>query len=220
LIDKRVSSTAEAVRGIPSGSLIAIGGFGDAGLPFELIDALIAEGPTQLTVISNNAGAGADALARLLEAGRVRKIICSFPRSSGSVVFERLYAAGDIELELVPQGTISERLRAGAAGIPAFYTPTSAGTILANGKEAREFDGRQCVLETALVPDVALIEADVADRWGNLTYHAAARNFGPVMAAAGRLTIAQVKRFVELGELDPEHIITPGIFVNRVVATA
>jgi 3-oxoadipate CoA-transferase, alpha subunit len=217
MIDKRCSTLGDAVRGIPSGAVIAIGGFGDSGTPFELIDALIAQGTSHLTVISNNAGAGTDALARLLDAGRVRKIVCSYPRSAGSVVFERLYAAGEIELELVPQGTLSERLRAGAAGIPAFYTPTSAGTILAAGKEARRFDERNCVLETALVPDVALVKAEAADRWGNLVYHSAARNFGPVMAAAGRLTIAQVKRFVELGEIDPENVITPGIFVDRVV---
>ncbi len=220
MIDKRCETLAEAVRGIPNGAMVAVGGFGDSGAPFELLDALNHAGAKQLTVISNNAGAGADALARLLDAGRVRKMICSYQRSAGSVVFERLYAAGEIELELVPQGTMSERLRAGAAGIPAFYTPTSAGTILANGKEARTFDGRSCVLETALLPDVALIKAEAADRWGNLIYHSAARNFGPVMAAAGRLTIVQVKHFVDLGKIDPENVITPGIFVDRVVIAA
>jgi len=218
VIDKRVASTHAALDGVRDGWTIAVGGFGDSGVPFELLDELLLSGVRDLTIVCNNAGSGDDALARLLDAGRVRKIVCSFPRSAGSVVFERLYAAKQIELELVPQGTLSERLRAGGAGIPAFYTPAGASTLLAAGKESRRFGATLCVMEKALVPDLALVRAESADRWGNLTYHRAARNFGPVMAAASRLTVAQVDRILELGALDPEAIVTPGIFVDRVVA--
>jgi 3-oxoadipate CoA-transferase alpha subunit len=217
LIDKRFPTPKAAVAGIPDGASVAIGGFGESGTPLALIEALIASDVRDLTVISNNAGSGLTGLAALLDSGKVRKLICSYPRSRGSVVFERLYAAGEIELEVVPQGTLSERLRAAGAGIPAFYTPTGASTLLAADKTIGIFDGRPCVLETALVPDVTLISAALADRHGNLTYHSAARNFGPVMAMAARVTIVQVKAFVELGALDPEIIITPGIFVDRVV---
>lgn len=220
MINKVVESARAALHGVADGSTVAIGGFGDSGTPFFLIDALIEHGARNLTLISNNAGSGHVGISALLENDRVRKIVCSYPRTSGSVVFEERYAAGKIELELVPQGTLSERLRAGAAGIPGFYTATGAGTVLAEGKDSREFDGRLCILERALVPDVALICADAGDRLGNLTYHLSARNFGPVMAASARLTIAQVKTIVEPGDIDPEHVVTPGIFVNRIVRVA
>jgi len=182
-----------------------------------LIEGLIEQGAKDLTIVANNAGVGHNGLARLMEVGRVRKIICSYPRTSDPVVFEELYRAGRIELEVMPQGTMAERMRAAGAGIPAFYTPTSVGTLLAEGKELREFSGRQYVLETALAGDVALIEAWEADRWGNLTYRSSARNFNPVMAMAAKLTIAQAQHIVDLGALDPEKVPTPGIFVQRVV---
>jgi 3-oxoadipate CoA-transferase alpha subunit len=218
MIDKRVASLEEAVSGIADGATVLIGGFGDVGTPFELLSALLAQGARELEIVLNNAGGGQDAIVKLLEAGRVRKVTCSFPRSSlGNPVFDRLYAEGKLELELVPQGTLSERIRAGSAGIAGFYTPTSVGTRLAHGKEQREFDGRAYVLERPIVGDVALVKALKADRWGNLVYYGGARNFGPVMAACGRLTIVQVKELVELGALDPEHIVTPGIYVDRVV---
>ncbi|MFN2461706.1 MAG: 3-oxoacid CoA-transferase subunit A [Candidatus Velthaea sp.] len=218
MIDKRARTLGDAVGGIPDGATVCIGGFGDSGTPLALIAALIEQGARDLTVVSNNAGSGrSTGLAALLDAGRVRKIVCSFPRSEGSVVFEELYAAGNIELELVPQGTLSERMRAGAAGLGGFYTPTAAGTLLAEGKEERDFDGRTYVLERPIVADAALIAAYEGDRWGNLTYHSAARNFGPVMASCARLSIAQVKRIVNLGDLDPEHVVTPGIFIDRVI---
>jgi len=217
MIDKRVRSLAEAVAGIPDGATVLCAGFGGAGLPDALCEAVIEQGARALTVVANNAGTGRAGLAALLAAGRVKRIICSFPRSSGSVVFEELYAAGRVELELVPQGIISERMRCAAAGLGGFYSPVSVGTRLAEGKEHREIDGRMYVLEKPLKGDVALLSADRADRWGNLTYRKSARNFNPTMAMAASLSIAQVKRVVELGEIDPEMVITPGIFVDRLV---
>jgi len=218
MIDKRVPDLAAAVSGIKDGATILISGFGNAGIPAELIDALIDQGAKDLVVVSNNAGAGHTDVAKLLGTGRVRRIVCSYPRSAGSVVFEELYKAGRIELEVMPQGTLTERIRAGGAGLGGFYTPTGVGTRVAEGKEVRTIDGRDYVLEMALRGDVALIKADRADRWGNLLFHASARNFGPVMATAADLTIVQVREVVELGTFDPEHIHTPGIYVDRVVA--
>jgi 3-oxoadipate CoA-transferase, alpha subunit len=220
LINKVAASLEAAVAGIKDGSTIMIGGFGTAGMPAELIDALIAQGATALTIISNNAGNAETGLAALLKAKRVRKIVCSFPRQSDSWVFDGLYRAGEIALELVPQGTLAERIRAAGAGIGAFFTPTGYGTQLAEGKETRIIDGRPHLLEFALPADVALIKAHRADRWGNLVYRKAARNFGPIMATAARCTIAQVSGIVDLGALDPETIVTPGIFVHRVVIAA
>ncbi|MGH7049244.1 MAG: 3-oxoacid CoA-transferase subunit A [Acetobacteraceae bacterium] len=217
MIDKRVASMAEAMAGICDGSVILLGGFGDVGQPDALLEGLIAQGASNLTVVANNAGRGRTGLARLMELGRVARIVCSFPRSRGSVVFEELYSAGRIALEIVPQGTLAERIRAAGAGIAAFFTPTAANTRLAENKEMRSFDGRDCILEHALRGDVALIEAWQADRFGNLTYRKSARNFNPVMAMAARLTIVQAQHLVELGTLDPEAIATPGIFVNRVL---
>ena len=217
MIDKRVRSLAEAVAGIPDGATVLCAGFGGAGLPDALCEAVIEQGARALTVVANNAGTGRAGLAALLAAGRVKRIICSFPRSSGSVVFEELYAAGRIELELVPQGIISERMRCAAAGLGGFYSPVSVGTRLAEGKEHREIDGRMYVLEKPLKGDVALLSADRADRWGNLTYRKSARNFNPTMAMAASLSVAQVRHVVELGEIDPEMVITPGIFVDRLV---
>jgi 3-oxoadipate CoA-transferase, alpha subunit len=217
MIDKRVRSLADAVAGIKDGATILCAGFGGAGLPDALCEAVVEQGARDLTVVANNAGTGRRGLAALMAAGRVRRIICSFPRSSGSVVFEELYAAGRIELELVPQGIISERMRCAAAGLGGFYSPVSVGTRLAEGKEHREIDGRIYVLEKPLKGDVALLSADSADRWGNLTYRKSARNFNPTMATAADLSVVQVRRIVELGELDPELIITPGIFIDRVV---
>jgi 3-oxoadipate CoA-transferase alpha subunit len=217
MIDKRVKSLAEAVSGIADGATILCAGFGGAGLPDALCEAVVEQGARDLTVVANNAGTGRRGLAALLAAGRVRRIICSFPRSSGSIVFEELYAAGRIELELVPQGIISERMRCAAAGLGGFYSPVSVGTRLADGKEHHEIDGRMYVLEKPLKGDVALLSADRADRWGNLTYRKSARNFNPTMAMAAALSIAQVRHIVELGELDPEMIVTPGIFIDRVV---
>jgi len=217
MIDKRVRSLADAVAGIKDGATILCAGFGGAGLPDALCEAVVEQGARDLTVVANNAGTGRRGLAALMAAGRVRRIICSFPRSSGSVVFEELYAAGRIELELVPQGIISERMRCAAAGLGGFYSPVSVGTRLAEGKEHREIDGRIYVLEKPLKGVVALLSADRADRWGNLTYRKSARNFNPTMATAADLSVVQVRRIVELGELDPELIITPGIFIDRVV---
>ncbi|WP_448002096.1 3-oxoacid CoA-transferase subunit A [Agromyces bauzanensis] len=210
-------SAASALSGIPDGATIMIGGFGRAGQPVELIDALIEHGATDLTIVNNNAGNGETGLAALLAARRVRKIVCSFPRQSDSQVFDGLYRAGLIELELVPQGNLAERIRAAGAGIGAFYTPTGYGTLLAEGKETREIDGRQYVLEYPIRADVALVSALHADPWGNLVYRKTARNFGPIMAAAATTTIAQVDSVVELGALDPEAIVTPGIYVDHVV---
>jgi 3-oxoadipate CoA-transferase alpha subunit len=217
MINKIVQTMAEAMAGIGDGAVVLLGGFGSIGQPNALIDGLIEHGAKDLTVVSNNAGVGRIGLARLLELGRVRKIICSYPRSVDPVVFEELYRAGKIELEIVPQGTLAERMRAAGAGIPAFFTATAVGTKLAAGKERRDIGGRQYLLEEALAGDVALIEAWEADRWGNLTYRSSARNFNPVMAMAATLTIAQAQHIVDLGALDPERIATPGIYVNRVL---
>jgi 3-oxoadipate CoA-transferase, alpha subunit len=206
-----------AVAGIADGSTILIGGFGIAGMPVILIDALIRQGAADLTVVNNNAGNGDTGLAALLAAGRVRKMICSFPRQSDSYVFDGLYRAGKIELELVPQGNLAERMRAAGAGIGAFYSPTGVGTPLAEGKEQRKIGGRDYVLEYPIRGDVALIGAYVGDRMGNLIYRKTARNFGPVMATAAALTIAEVHRVVEIGQLDPEAVVTPGIFVDRIL---
>jgi 3-oxoadipate CoA-transferase alpha subunit len=217
-MDKTIASTAEAVAAIGDGATVMIGGFGGSGSPIELIHALIDRGPKNLTIINNNAGNGHVGLAALIEQGMVRKMICSFPRSVDPRVFTELYLAGRIELELVPQGTLAERIRAGGAGIPAFYTPTSYGTQLAEGKPLAEFEGRTYVQERWLKADFALVKAHVGDTHGNLTYRAAARNFGPLMCMAATTTIAQVSRLVPAGEIDPEAVITPGIFVQGVVA--
>jgi len=217
MIDKVVASMAEAMAGVTDGAVILLGGFGSVGQPDALLDGLIEHGAKHLTVVANNAGTGHVGLARLMELGRVKRIICSFPRSAGSVVFEELYRAGRLELEIVPQGTLAERMRAAGAGIPAFFTPTGYGTKLAEGKETREIGGRMCVLEQALQGDVALVEAWQADRWGNLTYKQSARNFNPVMAAAAKLTIVQAQHIVPLGSIDPEAVVTPGIYVDRVL---
>jgi 3-oxoadipate CoA-transferase alpha subunit len=217
MIDKRVKSLADAVAGIKDGAVVLTGGFGGAGSPEALYGALLEQGAKDLTIVNNNAGTGRAGLAGLMDAGRVRKIICSFPRSAGSVVFEELYREGRIELELVPQGILSERMRCAAAGLGGFYSPTGVGTRLADGKEEREIDGRRYVLEPPLRGDVALVKADRGDRWGNLTYNKSARNFNPTMAQAAALSIVQIRQFCELGEIDPEHIITPGIFVDRMV---
>ncbi|HTZ35261.1 MAG TPA: 3-oxoacid CoA-transferase subunit A [Stellaceae bacterium] len=217
MIDKRVRGLAEAVDGIKDGSVVLAGGFGGAGSPEALYAALLEQGARDLTIVNNNAGTGRTGLAGLMAAGRVRKIICSYPRSSGSVVFEELYREGKIELELVPQGILSERMRCAGAGLGGFFSPVGVGTQLAAGKEEREIDGRRYVFEKPLRGDVALVKGDLGDRWGNLTYRKSARNFNPTMAQAASLSIAQVRRFVELGELDPEHIVTPGIFVDRIV---
>jgi len=217
MIDKFARSVAEALDNIRDGSTILIGGFGAVGQANHLIEGLIEQGAKDLTVVANNAGYGRVGLARLLEVGRVRKLICSFPRIAGSTIFESLYKAGKIELELVPQGTLAERMRAAGAGIPAFYTPTAVGTQLAAGKEIRRINGRDYVLEHALPGDVAIVECWKADRWGNLVYRDSGRNFNPVMAMAGALTIAQTQHVAELGNLDAEAIVTPAIFVDRIV---
>lgn len=217
MIDKFVRTMAEAMNGIQDGATILLGGFGAVGQPNQLLDGLIEQGATGLTVVANNAGTGHVGLARLMELGRVRKIICTFPRSTGSVVFEEMYRAGKLELEIVPQGTLAERMRAAGAGVGAFYTPTAYGTQLARGKESREIGGTMQVLEYALHGDVALVEAWQADRWGNLTFNKSGRNFNPVMATAAKLTIVQTQHVVELGTLDPEQVVTPGIFVDRVL---
>ena len=217
MINKIVESAAVAVADIHDGATIMIGGFGTAGMPSELIDALITQGARGLTIVNNNAGNGDTGIAALLATKRVRKIICSFPRQVDSHVFDTLYRTGEIELELVPQGNLAERIRAAGAGIGAFFTPTGYGTLLAEGKETRTIDGRNYVLEYPIHADVALIKALRADRWGNLVYRKTARNFGPVMASAATCTIAQVNEVVKLGDLDPEAVVTPGIFVARVV---
>jgi 3-oxoadipate CoA-transferase alpha subunit len=217
MIDKTVQTLAEAVAGIRDGATVMIGGFGGAGQPAELIDALIEQGARDLVIVNNNAGNGDTGLAALLKTGRVRKIVCSFPRQADSHVFDGLYRAGRLELELVPQGNLAERIRAAGAGIGAFFTPTGYGTELAKGKETRRIDGRDYVLEHPIRADVALVKALRGDRWGNLVYRKAARNFNPIMATAAAITVAQVSEIVELGALDPEHIVTPGIHVTRVV---
>lgn len=220
MVNKEKASLDEAVADIPDGATIHIGGFGGVGIPVDLCDALYRQGAKSLTVINNGVASGKIGLAALIGGGRVRKIICSFPRNPDSQVFDNLYRAGKLELELVPQGTLVERLRAAGAGIGAFFTPTAFGTELAKGKETRRIGGRDFVLEYPIHADHALIKAEAADRWGNLIYRKAARNFGPVMAAAARCTIVQVNRIAELGSLDPETIVTPGIFVSRVVRVA
>jgi 3-oxoadipate CoA-transferase alpha subunit len=217
MINKIVQDMADAMAGIKDGSTVLVGGFGAVGQPNALIDGLIHQGATDLTVAANNAGVGHIGLARLMELGRVRKIICSFPRSSDPVVFETLYRAGRIELEIVPQGTLAERMRAAGAGVPAFFTATGVGTKMAVGKEHREIDGHTYILEKWLPGDVALVEAWEADRWGNLTFKESGRNFNPVMAMAAKLTIVQTQHVRELGALDPDHVVTPGIFVDRVL---
>lgn len=217
MIDKTVPDVDAAVAGIHDGATVMIGGFGPAGMPAALIDALIAQGARELSVVNNNAGNGDSGLAALLKAKRVRRIICSFPRQSDSHVFDALYHAGEIELELVPQGNLAERIRAAGAGIGGFYTPTGFGTDLAAGKETRKIDGRDYVLEYPIQADFALIKALKADRWGNLVYRKTARNFGPIMATAARCAIVQVDQIVALGDLDPECIVTAGIHVQRVV---
>jgi 3-oxoadipate CoA-transferase alpha subunit len=217
MINKIVQSMADAMAGIADGSVVLLGGFGSVGQPNALIDGLIEQGATNLTVACNNAGAGRVGLARLMELGRVAKIICSFPRSSDPVVFETLYRAGKIELEIVPQGTLAERMHAAGSGVPAFFTATGVGTKMAHGKEHREINGRTYVLEHALHGDVALVEAWEADRWGNLTFRHAGRNFNPVCAMAARTTIVQTQHLRELGEIDADNVHTPGIFVDRVL---
>lgn len=217
MINKIVQSTGDAVAGIFDGATIMIGGFGEAGSPIELIHKVIDSGAKNLTVVSNNTGSGHIGLAALIENRQVKKMICSFPRTANSTVFPELYRAGEIELELVPQGTLAERIRAGGAGIPAFFTPSSVNTPLAEGKEVRVFNGKSYVMEYAIKADFALIKARAADRYGNLVYSKTARNFGPIMCTAAHTTIVQVKQIVEAGELNPETVITPGIFVNRVV---
>jgi len=217
MIDKTVASLAQALQDVQDGATVLVGGFGGAGQPVELLDALVEQGARDLTIVANNAGNGETGLAGLLKAGRVRKLICSFPRAADGQVFEALYKAGKVELELVPQGNLAERIRAAGAGIGGFFTPTGYGTDLARGKETRRIDGRDYVLEYPIRADLALIRADRADRWGNLTFRKAARNFNPVMAMAARCTIAQARELAPLGSLDPETIVTPGIFVSRVV---
>lgn len=220
MIDKQVASLAEAVAGVFDGATVMIGGFGEAGSPIELIHALIDQGATDLTVVNNNTGSGEVGLAALIKAGRVSKMICSYPRTTNSTVFPELYRSGRTALELVPQGTLAERIRAGGAGIPAFYTPTSVGTPLAEGKETRVFDDRDYVLEYGLKADFTLIKGRVADVYGNVLYNKTARNFSPLMAMAGATTIVQAASVVAAGGIDPEIVVTPGIFVHRVVEVA
>ncbi|KQP20544.1 3-oxoacid CoA-transferase subunit A [Pseudorhodoferax sp. Leaf267] len=217
MIDKISASIADALADVRDGATVLIGGFGTAGIPGELIDGLIAQGARDLTIVNNNAGNGEAGLAALLKAGRVRKVICSFPRQADSQVFDGLYRSGQVELELVPQGNLAERIRAAGAGIGAFFSPTGYGTELAEGKETRVINGKPYVLEMPIHGDVALIRAERGDRWGNLTYRKAARNFGPVMAMAATTTVATVHEIVELGALDPETVVTPGIFVQHIV---
>ncbi len=220
MINKHVASVAAAVADVFDGATVMVGGFGEAGSPIELIHALIDQGATDLTVVNNNTGSGEIGLAALIKAGRVSKMICSYPRSVNSTVFPELYRSGATGLELVPQGTLAERIRAGGAGIPAFYTATSVGTPLAEGKEVRSFDGRDYVLEHGLRADFALLKGRVADRLGNVIYNKTARNFSPVMATAAKVTVVQAASVVAAGELDPETVVTPGIFVDRVVTLA
>lgn len=216
-MDKTIPNVADAVSKIPDGAVVMIGGFGGAGAPIELIHALIKHGAKDLTVINNNAGNGRIGIAAMIDAGMIAKMVCSFPRSSDPRAFNEKYLAGKIELELVPQGTLAERIRAAGAGIPAFYTPTGYGTELANGKQIGEFDGRSFVQERWLKADFALVKSELADRHGNLTYNKTARNFSPLMCAAANTTIVQTSKIVEAGDIDPEHIITPGLFVDHVV---
>ncbi len=220
MIDKFIRSVAESLADIKDGSTVLIAGFAQVGEPRALVDGLIEQGAKDLVVVHNTAGRGQEGVAKLIGEGRVRKIVCSFARSRGSVLFEEVYARGEIELEIVPQGTLAERIRAAAAGIPAYFTATGAGTKLAEGKEVRVFNGREHILEQAIYGDVALVEAWRADRWGNLVYRDAGRNFNPVMAAAAQLTVVQTQHVAELGELSPEEIATPGIYVDRIVHVA
>lgn len=220
MIDKSYPSVHEAVADVFDGAVVMVGGFGEAGSPIELIHALIDQGSRELTVVSNNCGSGEVGLAALFKAGRVRKVICSFPRTANSTVFPELYRAGRCALELTPQGTLAERIRAGGAGIPAFYTPAAVGTPLAEGKETRSFGGRDYILEHALRADFALIKGHAADRLGNVIYHKTARNFGPIMAMAADVSVVQARRVVAPGEIPPESVVTPGIFVKRVVEVA
>ncbi|MDA0276093.1 MAG: 3-oxoacid CoA-transferase subunit A [Proteobacteria bacterium] len=220
MIDKILQSPAAALADVPDGATILIGGFGNAGMPSALIEALLAQGAKNLTVVNNNAGNADGGLAALIAAKRVRKILCSFPRQTDSWHFDKAWRTGELELELVPQGTLAERIRAAGAGVGAFYTPTAFGTRLAEGKETRNINGRDYVLEYPIHGDYALIKADRADRWGNLAYRKTARNFGPIMAAAAKCTVVQVRETVALGAIDPEHVVTPGIFVQRVVQIA
>jgi 3-oxoadipate CoA-transferase alpha subunit len=217
MINKIAPSITTALAEVKDGSTVMIGGFGTAGIPNELIDGLIAQGAKDLVIVNNNAGNGETGLAALLKAGQVRKVICSFPRQTDSYIFDALYRSGKLELELVPQGNLAERIRAAGAGVGAFFSPTGYGTELAKGKETREINGKFYVLEMPIYGDVALIKAESGDRWGNLLYRKAARNFGPVMATAAKMTVATVHEIVELGELDPESIVTPGIFVSKIV---
>ena len=217
MINKQISSLSAAVADIFDGATIMIGGFGEAGSPIELIHALIDHGAKDLTVVSNNAGSGHVGLAALIANKQVTKTICSFPKTANSKVFPELYHAGEIELELVPQGTLAERRRAGGAGIPAFYTPASVNTPLAEGKESRVFKGQEYVLEYGIIADFALVKAETADRYGNLLYHATARNFGPIMCTASKVAIVQAKKIMEAGQIDPETVVTPGIFVQKVI---
>jgi len=219
MIDKNVASADASVADIPDGATLMVGGFGPAGQPCALLDALIRHRPRELTLISNNAGNGDFGLAALLKAGCVRKVVCSFPRQSDSWVFDDLYRRGELELELIPQGNLAARIQAGGSGLGGFYTPTGYGTKLAEGKETREIDGRQYVFELPLKADFALIKAEKGDRWGNLLYSKTGRNFGPIMAMAAHCTIAEINQLVPLGQLDPETIITPGIFVQRLVTS-
>ncbi|GAB5495663.1 MAG: 3-oxoacid CoA-transferase subunit A [Phycisphaerales bacterium] len=220
MINKQVASAAEALADVRDGATVMIGGFGEAGSPVELIHALIDQGAKDLTVVSNNAGSGEVGLAALIKSERVSKVVCSYPRTANSTVFPELYHAGKLELELVPQGTLAERIRAGGAGIPAFYTPSAVGTPLAEGKETREFNGRQYLMELGLKADVALIKGRTADTHGNVLYNKTARNFGPIMAMAAETAVVQVESVVAAGQLDPETIVTPGVFVERVVEIA
>lgn len=220
MINKQVDSVAAAVADIPDGATVMIGGFGEAGSPIELIHALIDQGAKDLTVINNNTGSGHVGLAALIDNRRVAKMICSYPRTANSTVFPELYRAGEVELELVPQGTLAERIRAGGAGIPAFYTATAVGTVLEEGKEIREFEGRSYVMEWGLRADFSLVKARCADRYGNLLYNKTARNFAPVMCTAAETTIVQTEQLLSAGEIDPETVVTPGIFVDRVVVVA
>ncbi|MCC6201550.1 MAG: 3-oxoacid CoA-transferase subunit A [Gammaproteobacteria bacterium] len=217
MINKIAPTLADAVAGIPDGATILVGGFGASGSPHDLLDALAERNPKDLVIVTNNAGVGERGLARLMKLGCVRKLMCSFPRVAGSTVFEELYEAGKLELELIPQGTIAERVRAAGAGIPAFYTRTAVGTPLAEKREHREFNGKTYIMEEAIHGDFALVRAKYGDRWGNLTYSKSTRNFNPVMAMGAKCTIAQVAKVVDLGALDPEAVVTPGIYVDRVV---
>lgn len=218
MIDKRVKSLVDAVQGIKDGSTILVGGFGTSGRPNELLTALLELGTREITIVANNATIGTDIIGDLMRARRIRKVVCSFPRGLyGKTIFDELYASGEVELELVPQGTLAERIRAGAAGIGGFFTKTAAGTELAKGKETRLINGKQYVFEHPIIGDIALIKAKQGDRWGNLVYHRGARVNNPVMAGAAKLTIAQVAEIVDLGVLDPEHIVTPGVYVDRLV---